>query len=278
MNEFVTASKSRSVTAHEISNKNGTIGNIRVGYTIEIPGLLPGTDFYVVERMDNIPDGYIFDRKTLTEDTYDPADSGIFLVRDGGNIAPDGKIKADADAEVTVYNKDVTVNFVKVDATDMETPLPKAQFTLKNLDPEGNGSYVSGTGAVDKTSVETNAKGNTFIAGIKNGYYEISETSVPAGYVLVDDGKFFIRVQNGSVTLLTKDINKQVKEWSERTLTDQDKLQFNSGTLTFTVGNTPGVALPSTGGPGTNLYYLFGIMLTAFAGAGLVLRKRRRVL
>ena len=37
-----------------------------------------------------------------------------------------------------------------------------------------------------------------------------------------------------------------------------------------------GYELPSTGGPGTNLLYLLGIMLTAFAGAGLVLRKRRR--
>ena len=46
---------------------------------------------------------------------------------------------------------------------------------------------------------------------------------------------------------------------------------------TIVVGNTPGVALPSTGGPGTNLYYLLGIMLTAFAGVGLVMKRRRRI-
>ena len=44
---------------------------------------------------------------------------------------------------------------------------------------------------------------------------------------------------------------------------------------TFTVGNTPGSELPSTGGPGTNLFYLFGILLTGFAGTGLAMRKRR---
>lgn len=44
--------------------------------------------------------------------------------------------------------------------------------------------------------------------------------------------------------------------------------------------NTPegGYELPSTGGPGTSLYYLLGIMLTAFACLGLVMRKRRRAL
>ena len=86
------------------SGQNGSIGNIRAGYTIEIPGLLPGTDFYVVERANRIPEGYMFVRKTLTSGTYDPADNGIFLVQDSGNVSPDGKIKADADAEVVVTN------------------------------------------------------------------------------------------------------------------------------------------------------------------------------
>jgi LPXTG-motif cell wall-anchored protein len=37
-----------------------------------------------------------------------------------------------------------------------------------------------------------------------------------------------------------------------------------------------GAVLPSTGGPGTNLLYLFGIMLTGIAGTGLVMRKKQR--
>ena len=41
-------------------------------------------------------------------------------------------------------------------------------------------------------------------------------------------------------------------------------------------GNTPGAALPDTGGVGTTLFYLLGMMLTGLAGAGLVMRKRRR--
>ena len=33
---------------------------------------------------------------------------------------------------------------------------------------------------------------------------------------------------------------------------------------------------PATGGPGTTLIYLFGIMLTGFAGTALVMRRRRK--
>ena len=39
-------------------------------------------------------------------------------------------------------------------------------------------------------------------------------------------------------------------------------------------GNTPGVALPSTGGPGTALYYALGAAMTL--GSGLTLLKARR--
>ena len=40
--------------------------------------------------------------------------------------------------------------------------------------------------------------------------------------------------------------------------------------------NNPGVELPATGGSGTGLLYLMGILLTALAGAGLVLMNSRR--
>ena len=43
-----------------------------------------------------------------------------------------------------------------------------------------------------------------------------------------------------------------------------------------TVENVPGAALPSAGGHGTNLIYLLGIMLTGLAGAGLMIKQRRK--
>ena len=275
-NQYTDLGTEPAVCSH--SGEYGSIGNIRAGYTIEIPGLLPGTDFYVVERENRIPEGYVFARKELTDGTYDDADSGIYLIQNNTNVSPDGKIKMRTDAEVTIFNKDMTVNLFKVDATDMSTPLPNAQFTLKKLDPEGYGTYPENdSDKVEKVSEYTGANGKTYIGGIKNGYYEISETGVPAGYILEDDGTFYIKVQNGTITLLAKDASKKVKEWPARTLTVQDKMQFDSETNTFKIGNTPGAELPDSGGPGTIWIYLIGSMLLLGCGIALVTRRRMSI-
>ena len=50
----------------------------------------------------------------------------------------------------------------------------------------------------------------------------------------------------------------------------------NETVYVITIRNVAGVELPSTGGLGTRLTYLFGIMLTGLASAGLVMKRRRR--
>jgi LPXTG-motif cell wall-anchored protein len=51
---------------------------------------------------------------------------------------------------------------------------------------------------------------------------------------------------------------------------------IKNGKSELMVMNSSGASLPSTGGPGTTLLYLLGIMLTVFAGACLVMRRRMR--
>ena len=65
-----------------------------------------------------------------------------------------------------------------------------------------------------------------------------------------------------------------MKEWPSKG--NSATLTFNAQTATATVGNTPGAALPNTGGPGTKMLYFFGIMLAGLAGTGLVMKRRRR--
>lgn len=48
----------------------------------------------------------------------------------------------------------------------------------------------------------------------------------------------------------------------------------NGGTIINRTFN--GVELPSTGGPGTHFFYIIGCILTMFAGAGIVMKRRRR--
>ena len=51
---------------------------------------------------------------------------------------------------------------------------------------------------------------------------------------------------------------------------------MSNHTATFTVGNTPGITLPATGGSGTTLFYALGSALLLLAALGFVLRGRRR--
>jgi len=106
--------------------------------------------------------------------------------------------------------------------------------------------------------VVTVPEGGIRIAGLTDDTYTLREVSAPAGYVITDSGKVF-KTENGAIKN-----------------TDDSAHQNEATDIAFEVENEPGAALPNTGGPGTTALYLLGIMLTAFAGTGLVMRKRRR--
>ena len=58
-------------------------------------------------------------------------------------------------------------------------------------------------------------------------------------------------------------------------ITSQSMVEYTSNTNTFTVGNTPGVELPATGGPGTAFYTASGLILLLGASLWLMLRRRK---
>ena len=77
-----------------------------------------------------------------------------------------------------------------------------------------------------------------------------------------------VTVDEHGISMLT-DTEYAPREYSDQSASDD--LRY-----TFGVENNPGVALPSTGGLGTTVIYLLGIMLTGIAGAGLVMRRKRK--
>ena len=104
---------------------------------------------------------------------------------------------------------------------------------------------------------------------------------------------FYVKIADGVATYLrvSEDETKTIVDWEQiATTTSTDLIQVTAGSAddpatsetdetsntVFSIGNTPGAEIPSTGGRGTTLYYLFGIALIALTGTGFAMKRRWR--
>ena len=223
--------------------------------------------YYIVEQKDNgdgtwsdvAINGELSDGITLKSIAYSPektSDAGI----QEGLITVINEVAVPAVIDVVIKKTDNVENSTNY--------LAGAVFKLEYRADE-NGTYTNVSNStvpeLDAESKFTVPTTGLKLTGLTDGQYRIQEVSPPDGYVITNQYPITFKVENGAITNTTG------------TLTDVRYTAATSSTdATFIVPNTPGVALPSTGGPGTTALYLLGIMLTAFAGAGLVMRKRRR--
>jgi len=122
------------------------------------------------------------------------------------------------------------------------------------------------------------------LGGLGIGHYRFEETNAPAGYIISTKYTYFevYKEESALKVRLTDENGSPLKDQNEQEVTQTDTAQLSSETVEgktvykITITNNPGVALPNTGGPGTNMLYFFGIMLAGLAGAGLVMKRRRR--
>ena len=187
---------------------------------------------------------------------------------------------------VNNYNEISTeVDVLKVEkGKETTTQLSEAVFELRKLEdvaptnPGGTLTYVEDNNhGVIVTSKKTGANGRLTFSDLTYGVFEIREATPPPGYIQAEDVIFYLRVNGDGVTYVQKGSNKP-SEWTAAPNNDETATVFfmekQSGTNdTFRVGNTPGAALPSTGGPGTWYFILLGGLLAVFAV--LLLRNRR---
>ena len=151
-----------------------------------------------------------------------------------------------------------------------ETELSGAKFQLK----KSNGTEFVNEGE------EITVEGNYTFLNLTNGSYQIVETQAPAGYIALTQPIEFtisggaVTTQNtGNIdTVIYTPAAKPVEDDPETADTDESK---PAEPATFTVGNTPGVELPATGGPGTLIFTSFGLALMILAGVLMISRKRK---
>ena len=188
------------------------------------------------------------------------------------------------------------VDVLKVEkGKETTTRLPDAVFELRKLEdvaptnPGGTLTYVKENDQVIVQRERTGQEGRLTFGNLTHGVYEIQEVTPPPGYIQTEDVTFYLRVDGGVITYVQKGSNKP-SEWTAAPNSDGATVYFMeaqpanpdsdpptaAANATFRVGNTPGAALPSTGGPGTSLICLLGIMLTGLAGAGMVMQLRRK--
>ena len=120
------------------------------------------------------------------------------------------------------------------------------------------------------------------MTGLTDGTYQIKEIKPPDGYVITEDTPVTFTVENGTVVEESNDLKNgatytpaqdAVEDNPDTTDIDESREATND---TFTIPNTPGAALPSTGGPGTRLFTILGTIL--ILGAGVLLLRRRRLI
>lgn len=164
---------------------------------------------------------------------------------------------------------DETTSYTYAGTTTKVSPLAGATFTL-----------TGGTLTEAKT-MTTGVDGCISFSGLDEGTYTLKETSAPSGYV-VDPAEHTIVIQasytQGTDELESYSITVDGKTTSSFNVvnTGDDVTITKEGTTVRTslINNVKANGLPSTGGTGTTMFYVIGIILAVGAAVLLVTKRR----
>ncbi len=183
-------------------------------------------------------------------------------------------------AEFEIYSKSDLENPLKF-STETVTK-DEVEYTKYIFNPEGNVTTlttldISDDGKTDVGYTDGGYLGQILVFGLGEGTYVIRETKAPAGYQIAKgDFEFTVTDTIGITGAIS---NATITEATRTEKPGQfTRVMIEETTQKYYVGitNAPGAALPETGGMGTTLFTVLGIVLMAGALGFFTSRKRSR--
>ena len=240
---------------------------------------------YVWTGSEFVEAGYYVEEVNITDGTQ------VSYLKEGGTEG-EAKDQAAASGKITIINRDssVDIEVIKIDETTRTSPTPKklkeAKFRLSRKSIPKDGSTASYTvyPDADRCELETNEQGQITFKNLPDGAYRIEETKSPKGYTLASKLEIYFTLTSGIASWT----DEQGTVMSEQPLVSYQPSQAanadpDSGAeitpaspACFTVGNTPGASLPSTGAAGTHPIYTAGLALVLFSLLGLTLQSKKK--
>ena len=247
------------------------------------------------------PEGYIFQNQSHNHNDVGFGFDGewVEVEHDQSNHVAVFTIKFENNTTTNSYTlvndysqKPIDFEIIKVDEENGNKKLSGAKFTVEELNDTSTLNNISKTIGGTVINHTTNSEGYVKFTVGHEGYYRITETKCPDGYIMNEDTTIFMKLYDGIISFLKKpdDGSLPITEWKETTDQGEGTVRFtaavagdaDTGTeaasASFTVKNKAGAQLPSTGGLTSIPFIALGTVLTvsATAGALLELRKRRR--
>ena len=184
--------------------------------------------------------------------TVSPTGSiGLDSTIDGVSLATEKESDGTLAYTMTILNyRDVQVAIHKTDNSNHD--LTGAKFNLCKYGTSWEA--VDGYAEIDMTSVATKT-----LDELTAGRYRLTETVSPDGYILLTKCVYFNVAQDGTISLTDE-------AGTGQNANESVSLDTSDGNI-ITIKNTPGQALPVTGGPGTHVLYAIGALLVLAAGA-----------
>ena len=262
---------------YAVPSGNAITLNMKAGYSLRFLNLPTESNYSLVESS-TLPDES-FTLESITGNRHYKDEDGVEQDETAGTVSGtsvSGTIEyANSNYTMTFDNKystvDVQLKKVKEDGT---TTITGSTFDLNKFGT----TWSSVQTDIKPGDTETSTPNPVDLGGLGIGRYRLTETKAPDGYVILTNHVYFeVYKDTGGVlkTRLTDESGAAVTSPTDIAAIDGPGTG-DTPTYTITVKNTPGTALPNTGGSGTLPYTLGGIALIMASALMYGFRMRRR--